>query len=193
MTTTHTKERRAPRKPATVPREYTFLLRYRLSEDLSAPDDVVSRLAEHGCRDALIGIGAPGRVALEFAREADSAESAFLSALRDVREALPGARLVEAGPDLAGLTEAADLVGVSRQNLHKLRRRHSGSFPPPVHDGTMAIWHLSDLLSWLEARQEYQVPCELREIAGVAKQINLARSLGDLEPALSERVKRLIA
>ncbi|PSD31181.1 transcriptional regulator, partial [Stenotrophomonas maltophilia] len=45
--------------------EYTFTLKYQLTEDDSDPDDLVERLGEAGCDDALVGIGQPGRLALE--------------------------------------------------------------------------------------------------------------------------------
>jgi hypothetical protein len=37
----------------------------------------------------------------------------------------PGAELVEASPDFVGLTDVADLVGCSRQNIRKLMLTHS--------------------------------------------------------------------
>lgn len=58
-----------------------------------------------------MGVGQPGRLALEFSREADSAEEAVRTALADVKSAVPSARLIEASPDLVGLADVADLVG----------------------------------------------------------------------------------
>ncbi|MEX2530800.1 MAG: DNA-binding protein [Gemmatimonadota bacterium] len=172
--------------------EHTFLLRYRLPEDM-ATEEVVERLGAAGCDDALVGTGVPGRMALDFSREAESAGAALLSAMRDIREALPEARLVEAEPDLVGLTEAAWRVGVSRQNLHKMMKRHPGTFPSPVHAGSMAIWHLSDLLGWLKVHQGYELPAGLEELADAAKQVNLVCRAAALEPGISDEVRRLIA
>ena len=172
---------------------YTFLLRYRLPEGTGSMDEAVERLGAAGCDDALVGIGVPGRLALEFTRDGSSAEAAMLSAIRDVRKALPAASLVEVEPDLVGLTDAARFVGVSRQNLHKLMKRHPASFPAPVHEGSMAIWHLADLLGWLKSQQGYEVSSVLEELASVAKQINLTRHLRELEPGISEEVRSLIA
>jgi hypothetical protein len=95
-------------------KEYTFTLKYRLPEDERDTDALVERLGEAGCTDALVGIGSPGRLALEFTRGAASAMEAVRSALSDVKTAVPSAILVEAQPDLVGLTDVADLVGVSR-------------------------------------------------------------------------------
>ena len=61
--------------------EYTFTLKYPLAEHDSDPDVLVERLGEAGCDDALVGIGQPGRLALEFTREAESAQVAVRSAL----------------------------------------------------------------------------------------------------------------
>ena len=59
-------------------------------------DAIMDRLAEEGCDDALVGVGQLGRLALEFVREAPSADDAVVSAIEDVRRALPNARLIEA-------------------------------------------------------------------------------------------------
>ncbi|MNY01102.1 hypothetical protein D3C86_1336160 [compost metagenome] len=59
-------------------------------------DVLVERLAEEGCDDALVGVGQPGRLALEFVREAPSAHGAIEVAIEDVGRAIPNARLIEA-------------------------------------------------------------------------------------------------
>src|SRR5471030_1848037 len=100
--------------------EYTFTLKYRLAVEDDEQDRIVERLGLAGCDDALVGIGLPGRLALAFTREADSAQAAVRSALADVQRAVPSAALIEAAPDLVGLTDAAQIVGVSRQNMRKL-------------------------------------------------------------------------
>jgi hypothetical protein len=45
---------------------------------------------------------------------------ALLSALSDVQRVMPDAKLVEASPDLVGLTDIANLLGFSRQYMRKL-------------------------------------------------------------------------
>lgn len=75
---------------------FTFTLHYQLACDESDMDALVERLAEEGCDDALLGVGQPGRMALEFVREATSAHDANESAMEDVRRAVPNARLIEA-------------------------------------------------------------------------------------------------
>lgn len=173
--------------------EYAFTLKYQLSEADGDQAEAVERLGAAGCDDALIGTGLPGRVALAFEREAGQAKAALLGALNDVRRALPGARLIEAGPDLVGLSDVADLCAMSRQNMRKLMLRHAASFPPPVHDGSSALWHLSDLLAWLQAKGPYPVADGLAEVAAVCKQINLARSAPQLQAGFQAEVQDLLA
>lgn len=64
-------------------------------------DLLIERLAEEGCDDALVGVGQPGRLALEFFREAPSALEAIESALEGVRRAVPGARLTDISQPIA--------------------------------------------------------------------------------------------
>ena len=59
--------------PRSSAMEYTFTLKYQLADDDRDTDALVERLGEAGCDDALAGIGQPGRLALEFTREATDA------------------------------------------------------------------------------------------------------------------------
>lgn len=155
--------------------EYIFTLKYQLAEHSCDLDVLVERLAEAGCEDTLVGIGQPGRLALEFTREADSADNAIRSALSDVQCAIPSAKLIEVAPDLVGLTDVADMVGVSRQNMRKLMLAYPNSFPTPVHEGSASIWHLADVLSWLQAKGSYTLAKDVLEVAQVALQVNVAK------------------
>jgi predicted DNA-binding transcriptional regulator AlpA len=172
--------------------EYTFTLKYQLADDDRDPDALVERLGEAGCDDALIGIGQPGRLALEFTREADSADAAVRSALADVRSAVPSARLIEVAPDLVGLTDVADIVGVSRQNMRKLMLAHPGSFPAPVHEGSASIWHLADVLVWLQAKGSYSLAMDVLEVACVALQVNVAKEGRRLSRSASDELEALV-
>jgi len=49
--------------------EYEFPLKYLLSSDDANPDEFLELLGAAGCTDALVGIGKPGGVALEFTRK----------------------------------------------------------------------------------------------------------------------------
>lgn len=154
--------------------EYTFTLKYQLADDRTS-DELLERLGASGCDDALVGIGQPGRLALEFTRDAPDAIKAVLSALGDVRRAVPAARLIEVAPDLVGLTDVAEIVGVSRQNMRKLMLAHPSSFPTPVHEGSASIWHLADVLSWLQSKGSYSLTKNVLDVALAALQVNVAK------------------
>ena len=173
--------------------EYMFTLKYQLPGELCDPAELMERLGAAGCDDALIGMGLPGRVALEFTREASSAHVALVSALADVRRALPCATLIEAVPDFVGLSDVADVVGVSRQNMRKLMLTHAASFPAPVHCGTTSIWHLADILTWLQDKGSYELKAELHEIAAAAMQVNLAKAVRQVLPRVQQQVSGLVA
>ncbi|WP_312932426.1 helix-turn-helix transcriptional regulator [Stutzerimonas nitrititolerans] len=172
--------------------EYTFTLKYQLADGDRNPDLLVERLGEAGCDDALVGIGQPGRLALEFSREAESANAAVCSALADVRRAVPLAKLIEVAPDLVGLTDVAELVGVSRQNMRKLMLANPGSFPAPVHEGSASIWHLADVLVWLQAKGSYSLARDVLEVARVALQVNLAKESRRLPRSASKELRALV-
>lgn len=155
--------------------EFVFTLKYQLSDHDWNQDELVESLGAAGCDDALVGVGQPGRLALEFSREADSAEEAIRTALADVKNAVPSARLIEASPDLVGLTDVADVVGVSRQAMRKLMLTHRATFPMPVHEGSASIWHLAEVLDWLRVRGGYQIDSGILEAARVALEVNIAK------------------
>ena len=172
--------------------EYTFTLKYQLVDDDRDLDALVERLGEAGCDDALVGIGQPGRLALEFTREAADADEAVRSALADVRQAAPSARLIEVAPDLVGLTDVAEIVGVSRQNMRKLMLAHPGSFPAPVHEGSASIWHLADVLAWLQAKGSYSLTRDVQEVARVALQVNVAKEGRRVSHSASKELEALV-
>ncbi|MBU6488531.1 MAG: DNA-binding protein [Burkholderiales bacterium] len=173
--------------------KYSFTLKYQLGDDDSDHEQIVERLFEAGCDDATIGIGQPGRIALAFTRESTDAWSAIYSALRDVKRAIASARLVEAGPDFVGLTDVADVAGVTRQNMRKLMLTHASQFPLPVHEGNPSVWHLSDVLAWLMSRGGYAVSVDLIEVAKSTKQVNLAKEARALEPRITRQLSALVA
>jgi len=173
--------------------EYDFVLKFRLAKGSARQQDLVERLGKAGCDDAVVGIGQPGRIALDFTREADSAEQAIISALEDVKRAVPDAELIEASPDFAGLTDIAVLVGVTRQNMRKLMLTHAGTFPAPVHEGSTALWHLAPVLEWLSARAGYAIEQRLLETARIAMQVNVTKESYRLDAPVEDRIRALVA
>lgn len=172
-------------------KEYEFVLKFILLDSETSPEVFVEKLGEAGCDDALIGIGVNGRIALDFTRESASALDAVLSAIKDVKRAIPDARLIEATPDLVGLTDVADILGFTRQNMRKLMIKNP-DFPPPVHDGKPSIWHLAKILKWMEKENKYSVEESLFDIAETNMQFNIAKDMQDLEPAFQLNIQGLL-
>ena len=173
--------------------EYVFTLKYRLAAEDCDADAIVERLGEAGCDDATVGVGQPGRLGLLFTREGASAFAAVVSALKDVKRTVPSARLVEAGPDFVGLSDVAEVAGVSRQNMRKLMLNNATDFPPPVHEGSASVWHLTDVLEWLSARGGYEIEIGVADVAKLAKQINLTKEALQIEPRVSRQIGNLVA
>jgi predicted DNA-binding transcriptional regulator AlpA len=155
--------------------EYDFVLKFKLPADNPDVDTLVERLMEAGCDDALIGIGTPGQIALDFTRKSDSALEAIVSALVNVKEAIPEAKLLEASPDFVGLTDVAELLGMTRQNVRKLSIAHANSFPAPVHIGATVLWHLYDVLAWFKDRDNNRVKDTMYDVAEMTMQVNLEK------------------
>ncbi len=156
-------------------RNYAFSLKFAVPVRTTEPDDWIDRLADAGCDDALIGTGIPGRLALEFDRISADANSALRSTVADVQRAIPEARLIEAGPDYVGLTEIAELLGISRQAMRKIMSKNIEAFPLPVREGNPSIWHLKDVLEWMRKHQGRAVDQATEEISAVAYTINASR------------------
>jgi hypothetical protein len=157
--------------------EFDFLLKFDLPDVESDPETLVDALYEAGCDDATIGIGQHGRIALNFTREAATALDAVASAIADVKKAIPGAGLVEATPDFVGLTDIAEILGCSRQNIRKLVIGNKSIFPSPIHEGSSALWHLAKVLPWFKAKGYYQIEDNLIEISSANMQVNIARQM----------------
>jgi len=171
-------------------KEYEFTLKFTLPDRSIDPDLYVDRLAEEGCDDALVGIGRKGRISLQFNRESENSSEAVLSALRNVKKAIPGARLIGVEPDLVGLTDVADLMGFSRQNMRKIMINNGDSFPLPVYDGTPSLWRLFHVLAWLKEQQQYPVDDSIMDIANTTMHLNIAREVTSLD---RHRISHLVS
>lgn len=91
--------------------EHTLILKYALTPADADIDAVMERLCAQGCTDAIVGVGQPGRIALEFTRSASSAQAALQSAMTDVAQAIPLAVLVEVDADHLGQSDVAVGLG----------------------------------------------------------------------------------
>lgn len=167
---------------------YEFTLKFTLPNKNLDPDIYVEQLGASGCDDALIGLGQKGRIALQFCRESDSASTAVISAIEDVKSVIPDAALVEATPDLVGVSDIAEIINVSRQNVRKLMLSHGYTFPPPIHAGKTSFWHLSTVLDWFEEQQNKEIEPAIKEVAFTNMQVNLVKESKQLDPMYSSKL-----
>lgn len=172
--------------------EFDFVLKFRLPDPGATSVDFIEALGEVGCTDALVGVGQMGLVALDFTREASTAHDAVTSAIKDVQTAIPGANLVEAAPDIVGLSEVADLLGYSRQYLRKIACGALG-FPSPIHEGKPSIWHLAPVLGWFETSRQRDVDGALMDLARVNMHLNFVISEVGSDAAEIDGLRSLLA
>ncbi|MCW8825051.1 MAG: DNA-binding protein [Gammaproteobacteria bacterium] len=152
---------------------YDFSLVFTLPGGESEAGQYLDALFEAGCDDALIGIGERGTIGLDFTREAESANEAIQSAVANVQEAIPDAVLLEASPDIVGVSDIAELVHCRRQNIQKYIA--SGAFPKPYHLGRSPMWHFLEVATWLAGKQlrTIQLSREVVEVSNLTYKLNL--------------------
>lgn len=138
--------------------EYEFVLRFQLPESNTQAEQYLDALYEAGCSDATAGVGLPGYISLDFCREADSAENALISAIRDVKRAIPDAKLKEVTPDLLNISEITDLLSrrhrtITRQAMRKYAfgqiAKARTRFPAAAVTSSSPLWHLDEVVYWL--------------------------------------------
>ena len=116
---------------------------------------------------------------------------AVLSGIADVRRAIPEtSELTEASPDFVGLTDVAELLHVSRQNVRKLIVDCEALAPAPVHEGRPTIWRLARVLDWLREQKSYAVDEDLMALARTNMQVNLAIDQKDADDSSQTRDTR---
>ena len=167
--------------------KYDFALTFTLPDRSADPADYLDALYEAGCDDATVGIGKRGSIALEFTREAEGAEKAVQSAIAGVGKAIPGAELVEVKPDLVNLTDVADMLGCSRQNIRKYASGEIAAvkapFPAPAFVGSPDLWHFVEVGSWLIRHTDLKPRREILETAAAAGAVNLETQKKRIESA----------
>jgi hypothetical protein len=154
---------------------YTFTLTFNMLHQGDDPSKYLNALCDEGCDDASLGFGQHGMIGLNFTRSAASAGEALRSAIRNVRTTIPGAMLVQAGPDLVGLTEMAEFFGFSRQNMRKYATGRSAArdmFPAPAIMGDPCLWHLAEIASWLGLNTAVQPPPNVLDVSKAAARVN---------------------
>lgn len=153
-------------------KEYDFTLTFKLP-NLEDTDQYVEALYGGDCDDALIGVGEKGNIALNFIREAETAYQAIHSAINDVRAVIPQATFSEAKPDLVGISDIAELIGCTRQNVRKLLKNDASS-PSPYYSHSICLWHLADVLFWLRDHKSYTIDQCLLEVSEVNMKLNIS-------------------
>ena len=154
---------------------YTFMLNFTHPGQEGNPEQYLDALHGSACGDAAAEVGQYGVIGLDLTCAADSAEEAVRSAIENVRAAIPGATLVQAGPDLVGLTEMAAIFGFSRQNMRKYAIGQSGgpeAFPQPVVVGDPSLWHLAEIIVWVKLNTRVQPPENVLEVSKATAKLN---------------------
>lgn len=176
--------------------EHEFTLILGGVEDLTR--EVVDALSEAGCDDGLVGRQF-GRVHITFAREAPSLKDAILSAIRDVRRAGIGARVLRVDTcDLVTQSDIGRKIGRSRQLVRQYitGQRGPGHFPPPACNLTEGkpLWNWCEVAAWLHENdllreEELHDAQHVATINGVLE----AQHQKHLDPQLTEELLGLLA
>ena len=76
-------------------REFQFEVMIRQPKCCPDVEDVLDRLFQAGCDDAVVGLGTPGLLGLSFIREGKDREGVIAGAVTDALAGLPEGALVE--------------------------------------------------------------------------------------------------
>lgn len=154
---------------------YNFTLT--LSGVTSETDRLEDILFLGGCDDALICCYGKS-VYLEFDREADSLDDAISTAITDVESVEVGIRVTSVDSALVGLSDIAELTGLTRQAIALLKDglRGNGNFPSPIQriKGQSPLWDWADVADWLEKNNRLHKYPELSHQAKILCKWNLA-------------------
>lgn len=150
-------------------------------------DDFESRFYEAGCDDATISFQ-KGHIIVDFSREAETADIAIASAVKDVIAA--GATVEHIEPDpLVSLSDIAKRTGLTRSAMSLYAQGKRGkNFPAPVARITSdnPLWCWADVAKWLFRHKK--VARDVAIEAFVVKEANEAIYGG--KTALGGRLKK---
>ncbi|MGL5697868.1 MAG: DNA-binding protein [Kluyvera sp.] len=133
------------------------------------------------CDDALICFYGTA-VYLDFDRDGVTLEQAILSAIQDIESAPSlNARVESVDSTLVGLSDIAELSGVSRQAISLLKdgARGAGQFPGPIQrvKGSSPLWRWKTIVDWLVAEGRIDRQSPLVAHAQTLDSLNLALQL----------------
>ena len=158
---------------------FEFDLVFSLPRGNANEDALLDALFEAGCDDAVVGLGAPGLIAVSLERTGDDAEAVISDAATQVLSALPeGAELREVRPDLVSQADVAARLGVTRQALQKRE------LPAPAVGG---LYRMSELYSRLTESRRGKLASKVDEARAWfeasqgAQRINARISLGEIK------------
>lgn len=161
---------------------YNFTLT--LSGVTSGTEGLEDALFESGCGDALVYFYGTS-VYLEFDRDSASLPVAVLTAIRDIESACVGARVESVDSLLVGLSDIAELAGLSRQAVALLKDGNRGprNFPNPVQriKGNSPLWNWDTVADWL---------VQHGRLAEDDPRVTNARPLAEINLALQLRASR---
>ncbi len=133
-------------------------------------------LYESGCHDALVCAYGQS-VYLEFDRQAASLDAAIDSAVSNIESAGLGAIVQSVDSAYVGLSDVAELTGLTRQGIALLKEglRGGGDFPCPVHRirGQSPSWDWSEVANWLEQNGRLNEYPQLANNARILSKWNL--------------------
>jgi hypothetical protein len=152
-----------------------------LSGVTSQTPELEDALFAAGCSDALVCFYGTA-VYLDFDRDSPSLEQALLSAISDVESAtLLNIRVESVDSTLVGLSDIAELTGVSRQAIALLKEgaRGTGRFPGPVQrvKGNSPLWRWKSVVDWLVAEKRIAADSPMVANAQLLDNLNLALQL----------------
>lgn len=153
---------------------YTFTLT--LSGVTADTEGLEDALFAVGCDDALVCYYSKS-VYLEFDREASSLDLAIETAITAIESAHIPMRVASVDSTLVGLSDIAELAGLTRQAVALLKdgARGKGGFPAPVQrlNGNSPLWDWANVAQWLEHNNRLTHDPELSKNAKTLRKWNL--------------------
>ena len=155
-----------------------------------AVEGFADRFFDAGCDDATLSFQ-KGRIVLDFARAADSLQSAIASAVDDVAKA--GAKVDRIEPDpLVSLIEIAARSGLTRQAITNYAKgERAKSFPAPMARVTAesSLWDWATVARWMF--KNHKIARDVAIEAEIVKAANAAVTAGQTH--LHEPLKKRAA